>query len=163
MVPFAGAYFFGGFFFIDLAYNFILPFYEDIFINATFIALRINTVIQTLLESCFSSFSRNVIGSFINNFLNLLLSIICKLPVSICQCSLPVKLEPSPMHEKTEISWRRALTARWWINLLKLNILDVIGLVLIFKHFYKCLCRNYLIGCNKNHTYWVGLNKFCVS
>ena len=67
--------------------------------------------------------------SLVNSFLNLLFPTIRKSPVTICQWSLPVIPELAQLHGKKVWSWTKILTSRLETNSLKLNILDLIGIV----------------------------------
>lgn len=108
-------------FFTNLAYNFILEFYENRFISAMIFASCVNAIIETFYDIYFNTFALNAfapavfraLGKQLPHFL-----LIHKFPVAICWWSLSTKSEPSQLHDKRILSWRETVTSRLEMNLL---------------------------------------------
>ena len=101
-----------------------------------FIALCVNTVIETLHDTCLSVFLRNIVivsvtralrAWWITSSIDYFFCLILRLPVTICSWSLSLSIsEPSYLYDKIESSWIKALTLRIRVHWLKLNILGII-------------------------------------
>lgn len=69
------------------------------------------------------------LGFLVNNFLNFLFPMIGKSPVTLCRWYFFIKPQATPLHSKTLLSWKKALTFRLGANLSKLIILNLIVFV----------------------------------